>query len=1249
MSKPAKPARSERKPSGAQRGEAERRSDGGASEVIEVGRYEVVIGLEVHTQLRTRSKLFSPAPVSYGLPPNHSVHPICLALPGVLPVLNRAAVELAIRAGLAMHGEVRRHSVFARKNYFYPDLPKGYQISQYEEPVIAGGWLDVALEAGGASTTRRVRLTRIHLEEDAGKSIHDPAVAGNATHVDLNRAGVPLLEIVSEPDLRSPAEAAAYLRALRSMLRYVEASDADLEHGHFRCDANVSLRPRGSERLGTRTELKNLNSFRAVEAALEAEIARQTELLDDGGKVTQATLAFDMDSRRIRVMRLKENADDYRYFPDPDLVPLVLSDAQIEAVRAALPELADSRCARYQREHGLSEYDARGLTASRALAGFFEAAAARHGEAKPVANWLLRDVLHALGEQEIEIEDAALTPEALADLVHCVESGQTTAASARGLVPELVREGGDPRVWIRERGLETVSDAGVLERAVDEVIARARGRRRAGSRRGGEGVELPDGSGDAADRRQGQPAARARAAGGADLRVVRWLVRGLAALLVLAVAGLGVLAWALPRLAKSDAAKARIQQIASRVLGRELRWSELDFGLLPPSLRVEAAELAGEAGGEPAARAQSVALRVELWPLLRRELQVSSLRVDGLVLQLVRTESGIALAGPAPKPQAPPAEPEPGAEPGAEPDAEPEESGIAFGIRRIALRDASFVVDDRTRQPVASWRIDDVDVEARGDNGDAPTAIEGALAALVGPDLDVKGPLKLEAELSDLTGAATGRFRIDASDAEIAYGAELKKPAGMRAELGGVLVRDDAGQLGVDDLELELRNLVARGELRSAPSTSLRLRADAFDLAGWEEVIRSLGVAPLTGKLAIPELSLTTEPQRVQGRIELDEVVASPAGRPPLALDGALALSGTALRSRELVLRAAGQPIALDASITDLFDAPRYEVSFETADADLDALLGAFAGQSGRIQGPLDAKGTLRGPLSGPKPFLDALSGELAFGVAQGKLVGVSLLESVLGPLGAQLAEAGRGQGGRDLQRFYGEVFELLSGSLRVEGGRILTRPIELRYRDYVAELQGPIALADLTLDLRGSLTYFESVDAELARVFGARDGYTPQRRTLEFVVRGAVSKPRVQLAGNSLAALGAAYAQAVGRDELRRQVERAARRGLRRGRRPGPAGSRGPVGGRRAAGREGDRRPTRRPSERARRGGSGVEVENLGWAMEDSRGQGDSGMPANVLYVDDDRNPCQIVAKALISEGDRGPYLRRRRRARPC
>ena len=443
------------------------------SRVLE--KYEAVIGLEVHVHLKTASKLFSNAPVVYGAEPNHAVTPVCLALPGSLPVLNAKAVEFAIRAGLATHCKVHPQSVFARKNYFYPDLPKGYQISQYEEPICTEGWIEIELpaEKGGAEgpQTKRVGITRIHMEEDAGKSIHDEVVAGTGSAVDLNRAGVPLLEIVSEPDLRSAAEASAYLRALRSILRYVDVSEADMEKGQFRCDANVSLRRRGESKLGTRTETKNLNSFRFVEAAIGIEIERQAKLLDAGGRVIQATLLYDPATNKTRVMRTKENADDYRYFPDPDLVPLVIDPAEIERVRRELPELPDRKRARFQAEHGLSEYDARLLTGSRALADFFERAAKALGNAKTVANWVLRDVLQALKERELEIEQTKLEPEALAALLALVESGRVTAKSARDLLPELVERGGDPAALVRARGLEAVSDTGVIEAAADEAIA----------------------------------------------------------------------------------------------------------------------------------------------------------------------------------------------------------------------------------------------------------------------------------------------------------------------------------------------------------------------------------------------------------------------------------------------------------------------------------------------------------------------------------------------------------------------------------------------------------------------------------------------------------------------------------------------------------------------------------------------------------------------------------------------------------
>jgi len=443
-------------------------------------KYEVVIGLEVHVHLATDSKLFSPAPVRYGDAPNHDVHPICLALPGVLPVLNARAVEFAVRAGIATHCTVYPRSIFARKNYFYPDLPKGYQISQYEEPICTGGWLEI--EAGGGA--RRIGITRIHMEEDAGKSIHDEAVThGEGTHVDLNRAGVPLLEIVSEPDLRSPAEAAAYLRTLRAVLRYIDVSEADMEKGQFRCDANVSLRLHGASELGTRNEIKNLNSFRFVEQAIETEIVRQARILDEGGTVQQATRLFEPATGRTKVMRTKENADDYRYFPDPDLVPLVIDPAEIERIRMALPELPDRKRVRFEAEYGLPAYDARLLTADRALADFFEDAARAHGTPKSVANWILRDVMQQLKERDADVSATRLSPEALATLVRMVDDGKVTAKSARELVPELIESGGDPAVLVRERGLEAVSDGGALEAAAAEVIAAnpdAAGRFRAG-------------------------------------------------------------------------------------------------------------------------------------------------------------------------------------------------------------------------------------------------------------------------------------------------------------------------------------------------------------------------------------------------------------------------------------------------------------------------------------------------------------------------------------------------------------------------------------------------------------------------------------------------------------------------------------------------------------------------------------------------------------------------------------------------
>ncbi len=425
--------------------------------------YEVVIGLEVHVQLRTRSKLFCSAPVAESAAAGANVSELCLALPGALPVLNGRAVELAVRAGLATRCTVNERSIFARKNYFYPDLPKGYQVSQYEEPLCSDGHIDIESDAG----EKRIGITRIHIEEDAGKLLHE---GERVSRVDLNRAGVPLVEIVSDPDMRSPEEAVAYLRALHEILRCIGSSDCDMEKGQFRCDANVSLRRPGAAELGTRREIKNLNSFRFVADALRCEIEEQAERLDAGGAVEQATVGYNAGSGRTFVMRSKENADDYRYFPDPDLLPLTLSPQFIEAVRAALPELPGARRARFQREFGLAENAARVLTAQRALADWFEAALRAGGPPALLANWTARDVLGLLAAKDAQAEDIRLSAEHYAALARLVESGRLTARSGRDLLAELLFAGGDPEALVQERGLEAVTGGDELEAQVRAAI-----------------------------------------------------------------------------------------------------------------------------------------------------------------------------------------------------------------------------------------------------------------------------------------------------------------------------------------------------------------------------------------------------------------------------------------------------------------------------------------------------------------------------------------------------------------------------------------------------------------------------------------------------------------------------------------------------------------------------------------------------------------------------------------------------------
>ncbi|HKA86242.1 MAG TPA: Asp-tRNA(Asn)/Glu-tRNA(Gln) amidotransferase subunit GatB [Haliangiales bacterium] len=425
--------------------------------------WEPVIGLECHVQLHTASKSFSPSAASFGAPPNTLTDPPVLGLPGALPVLNRRAVELALRLGLATGSTIRRRSRFARKHYFYPDLPKGYQISQYEEPVCEHGHVELVLHG----ERRRVRLTRIHLEEDAGKNIH----GGGGSLVDLNRAGVPLVEVVSEPDLRSAEEAAEYMRALRQLVRYLDISDGNMEEGSLRCDANVSVRPAGEARLGTKAELKNINSFKFVQRAIEHEIARQISVLEAGDKVVQETRLWDADKGTSASMRSKEHAHDYRYFPDPDLPPLAVADAWIDEVRAALPELPLARRARLAAEHGLGDADAKLLTEERSLADYFEAAAAAHGDGKKIANWVMTELLRELHRLGKEPEDSPVPPDGLAELVRLVDDGTINGKIAKDVFHKMIESGGRARDIVAREGLTQLRDTGAIEEAARAVVA----------------------------------------------------------------------------------------------------------------------------------------------------------------------------------------------------------------------------------------------------------------------------------------------------------------------------------------------------------------------------------------------------------------------------------------------------------------------------------------------------------------------------------------------------------------------------------------------------------------------------------------------------------------------------------------------------------------------------------------------------------------------------------------------------------
>mgnify|MGYP001218696561 CR=1 FL=1 len=431
--------------------------------------YEPVIGLEVHAQLLTHSKAFCSCSTEFGNDPNSNVCPVCLGLPGVLPVLNARVVEFVIRMGLATHCTIARKSVFARKNYFYPDLPKGYQISQYEDPICTDGYVEIELEDGSKKT---IGITRIHMEEDAGKSIHDLDVD---TLVDVNRCGVPLIEIVSKPDMRSPHEAYQYLSAIKQIVTYLEICDGNMEEGSLRCDANVSVRPVGSATLGTKTELKNLNSFRFVEKALQYEINRQIALLESGGRVVQETLLWNPDQGVAIPMRSKEEAHDYRYFPEPDLVPVVVSEEQIESVRKTLPEFPMARRNRYIAEYSLPKYDADILTESRDLAEYFEttvkALKKQNAEtAKLASNWTMTDVLRVVKERKIEVGDFPIQPERLAGMIDLIADGTISSKIAKDLFEEMLVSNDPPGVIVKAKGLVQVSDTGAIERAVAQVL-----------------------------------------------------------------------------------------------------------------------------------------------------------------------------------------------------------------------------------------------------------------------------------------------------------------------------------------------------------------------------------------------------------------------------------------------------------------------------------------------------------------------------------------------------------------------------------------------------------------------------------------------------------------------------------------------------------------------------------------------------------------------------------------------------------
>ena len=427
--------------------------------------YEPVIGLEVHAQLKTHSKIFCTCSTTFGAEPNSNTCPVCIGMPGVLPVLNKKVVEYAMKMALATHCAINESSTFARKNYFYPDLPKGYQISQYAEPLSEHGYVDIEIDGD----VKRIGITRIHMEEDAGKLLHDEH--NPSSYVDLNRTGVPLIEIVSEPDMRTAEEAGAYLKRIHEILVYLEICDGNMEEGSFRCDANVSIRPKGQEEFGTRAELKNMNSFRNVQRAIDYEIKRQQYVLDSGQAVIQETRLWDDGQGVTHSMRGKEEAHDYRYFPDPDLVPIVTDSAWIEDIRKSLPELPLEKRERFIRDYQLSPYDAGVLTASRALADYFEETARLSGKPKIAANWVMGDILRFLNEEKRDLKDCLILPKALDDMIILIEEGTISWKMAKEIIEEMYKTGAAPKEIIAVKGLVQITDENALLKAVEDVLA----------------------------------------------------------------------------------------------------------------------------------------------------------------------------------------------------------------------------------------------------------------------------------------------------------------------------------------------------------------------------------------------------------------------------------------------------------------------------------------------------------------------------------------------------------------------------------------------------------------------------------------------------------------------------------------------------------------------------------------------------------------------------------------------------------